>query len=270
MTQHNTIELIRDGHWITIGLNRPAQRNAMTRLMTSELTDALHALRDDRSVRGLTLCGAGGWFCAGGDLSEFKMDFQSGPPDRADVEAASRAAGRLFHVLDTMPQVTVALVEGGAMAGGLGLMCACDISMATQDAVFAITETTLGIPPAQIAPFVRARIGLAQARHLMLTAPRFGAAEAEKLGLVTTVVADADGLALSEARLRDRLTRCAPNAVAVTKHLLRDQSGDSDAQIARSARAFATCVLSEEGREGVGAFFEKRLPAWARATERGR
>jgi isohexenylglutaconyl-CoA hydratase len=266
-TSFNTIELIRDGHWMTLRLNRPAQRNAMTREMTAELTEALSALRTDGSVRGITLRGAGGWFCAGGDLAEFRADFQSGPPDRAEIEAASRAAGALFQMLDTMPQVTVALVEGGAMAGGLGLMCACDLSIATWDATFALTETTLGIPPAQIAPYIRARVGLAQARALMLTAPRFTGVEAAEMGLVSSVVAEAAALDTEEARLRDRLRRCAPGAVAVTKDILLNPCKETEAAIDAAARAFATCILSQEGREGIAAFFEKRKPNWARDTE---
>ncbi|MCE8539513.1 enoyl-CoA hydratase/isomerase family protein [Ruegeria pomeroyi] len=262
-----TIELIRDGHWMTIRLNRPERRNAMTRQMTSELTDALFALRDDRAVRGITLRGNGGWFCAGGDLAEFRTDFQSGPPDRADIEAASRAAGTLFHLLNTMPQVTLALVEGGAMAGGLGLMCACDISVATEDATFALTETTLGLPPAQIAPFVRSRVGLAKARQMMLTAPRFTGTEAGRLGLVSTVVTDHDGLEAEEARLRAALRLCAPSAVAVTKKILLDRVEDNDTTILSAASAFAGCILSDEGREGVASFFEKRRPSWARMPE---
>ena len=262
-----TIELFRDGHWMTIRLNRPAQRNAMTRQMTSELTEALLALREDGSVRGITLRGNGGWFCAGGDLAEFKTDFQSGTPDRADIEAASRAAGKLFHLLNAMPQLTIALIEGGAMAGGLGLMCACDISVATHDAAFALTETTLGIPPAQIAPFVRARVGLAKARQLMLTAPRLTGTEAGLHGLVSSVVADAEALAAEEAKLREALRRCAPSAVAATKGILLGQSDEKDARIATAASAFADGILSEEGREGVTSFFEKRPPSWACVAE---
>ncbi len=261
----DTIELIHDGHWMTIRLNRPERRNAMTRQMTSELTEALQALLEDRSVRGITLRGNGGWFCAGGDLAEFKADFQSGPPDRAYIEAASRAAGTLFHLLNAMPQVTVALVEGGAMAGGLGLMCACDISVATHDAAFALTETTLGIPPAQIAPFVQARVGLAKARQLMLTAQRFTGTEAGNVGLVSTVVVDAEALEAEEAKLRKALHRCAPGAVAVTKEILLGRS-DNDV-IATAANAFAGCILSDEGREGVASFFEKRPPSWAHMAE---
>jgi len=262
-TQPYTLELVRDGHWMTIRLNRPDLRNAMSRQMTAELTQTLQDLRGDTSVRGITLRGNGGWFCAGGDLAEFKADFQSGPPDQADIKVASRAAGTLFHLLNTMPQLTLALVEGGAVAGGLGLMCACDISIATDGAVFALTETTLGIPPAQIAPFVRARIGLPKARQLMLTAPRFKAAEAEAYGLVTSVVPDAAALDAAETALRDQLRRCAPGAVAATKDILLHTPDDPDAQVGAAAEAFAECMLSDEGREGIASFFEKRSPSWA-------
>jgi isohexenylglutaconyl-CoA hydratase len=268
MSAHlDTLEMTRDGHWVTLRLNRPAQRNAMSRQMTAQLTDVLQSLRDDASVRGLTLRGNGGWFCAGGDLAEFKADFQSGTPDRADIEAASRAAGALFHLLNTMPQLTLALVEGGAMAGGLGLMCACDISIATKDTAFALTETTLGIPPAQIAPYVRARVGLAKARQLMLTAPRFKADEAAALGLVTTVVADTAALEAEAATLRDQLRRCAPGAVAITKDILLDGADQAEPEISTAARAFATCILSDEGREGIASFFEKRPPSWAHTAK---
>jgi len=266
-TYPRTLDLIRDGHWMTIRLNRPAVRNAMSRRMTAELTQVLQALRIDPTVRGITLRGNGGWFCAGGDLAEFKADFQSGPPDRADIESASRAAGALFHLLNTMPQVTLALVEGGAMAGGLGIVCACDISIATKNAAFGLSETTLGIPPAQIAPYVRARVGLAKARKLMLTAPRLTADEAAGLGLISSVVADADALDAEEGALRAQTLRCAPGAVAVTKDLLLNTARQTEAQIDSAARAFADCILSDEGRDGIAAFLEKRPPVWARPAE---
>lgn len=254
---------LEDRHgWLTIWLNRPDQRNAMSRAMTAELSDVLTRARGRTDLRGIALRGAGGTFCAGGDLTEFRTDFQTSIPDRSQIESASRAAGTLFRTLNTMPQVTVALIEGAAMAGGLGLMCACDISIATEDARFALTETTLGIPPAQIAPLVRARTGLATARRIMLTAPRFDAAQALALGLVTTVVDDAAALEDEVRDLRSQVRRCAPGAIAATKDVLLD-TPDTEAQIDRAARAFADCIVSEEGREGILAFFEKRPARWA-------
>ena len=260
--QFETIAFDCHNDWLMIRLNRPAQRNAMSRQMTAELTNALTRASADRSLRGIILRGNGGVFCAGGDLAEFKTNFQSLIPDRAHIEAASRAAGQLFHRLNTMPQVTIALVEGAAMAGGLGLMCACDISIAVKGAKFGLTETTLGIPPAQIAPYVRSRTGIAAARKLMLTATRFDAAEGQRLGLITTVVEDAMALEAEVQALQTQLHRCAPEAVAATKAILLDDTG-SKTQIDRAAQAFATCILSDEGREGIAAFFEKRPPNWA-------
>lgn len=247
--------------WLTIWLDRPEARNAMSRTMTAELTSILETAHEDRELRGITLRGAGGWFCAGGDLQEFRADFQSGPPDSADIEAASRAAGTLFDLLNRMPQVTVALVEGGAMAGGLGLVCACDISVAVRNARFALTETTLGIPPAQIAPFVRSRVGLAAARRMMLTALRFDAEAAVQLGLVSEIVEKAADFDKVEAELRAGVLRCAPGANAVTKDILLSADMTKDLR-ETAARSFADCMLSDEGREGVAAFLEKRKPAW--------
>lgn len=265
--QTETLSLDCDDGWLTIRLNRPAQRNAMSRQMTADLTNILMLARADTALRGVLLRGNGGTFCAGGDLAEFRADFQSSTPDYADIEAASRAAGHLFHSLNTMPQLTVALVEGAAMAGGLGLMCACDIPVATRDAKFALTETTLGIPPAQIAPYVRSRTGVSAARTLMLTAPRFDAIEAQRLGLVSTVVGDAAALDTEARKIQLQLRRCAPGAVAATKAVLLDDD-NAEAQIDRAARAFAKCILSEEGREGIAAFFEKRPPIWATEVSR--
>lgn len=262
-----TLELHSDDGCLTIHLNRPAQRNAMSRQMTQELTKVLMLARADASLRVIVLRGTGGTFCAGGDLAEFKADFQSTRPDRAEIEAASRAAGQLFHSLDTMPQLTLALVEGAAMAGGLGLICACDISVATRDARFALTETTLGIPPAQIAPYVKSRTGASVARRLMLTAPRLDAIEAQRLGLVSTVVEDAAALAAEANEILSRLRRCAPGAVAATKAILMDDE-NTEARIERAASVFATCILSDEGREGIAAFFGKRAPIWARDAAR--
>ena len=260
--QTETLAFDCEDGWLTIHLNRPEQRNAMSRQLTAELAEALIQARADRSLRGIILRGVGGTFCAGGDLAEFKTDFQSSTPDRADIEAASRAAGQLFYKLNTMPQVTIALVEGAAMAGGIGLMCACDISVAVQGAKFSLTETTLGIPPAQIAPYVRSRTGVSVARKLMVTATRFDAAEGQRLGLITTVVEDAMALEAEAQALQTQLHRCAPEAVAATKAILLDDTG-SKTQIDRAAQAFATCILSDEGREGIAAFFENRPPAWA-------
>ncbi len=259
-----TLETRLDRGWLTIALNRPQARNALSQEMTEELTSVLDAVRDDRSVRGISLRGNGKVFCAGGDLKGFQAIFQGEMNDPAEVAAESEKIGRLFAALDAMPQVVVMLVHGAAMAGGLGMVCAGDVVAVTRDAKFALTETTLGIPPAQIAPFVLRRLGLKIARRLMLTAARFSGEEARTIGLADYVVDDQAGLDAIEDQVRADVMGCAPSANAVTKQIVLAATNlDRDAIIAMAGRGFAECMLSEEGREGIAAFMQKRKPAWA-------
>ena len=250
-----TVVLEREGPWATVWLNRPQVRNALSGEMVSELQAVLDGLAADASVRGVTLRGKGGVFCAGGDLKGFQ--------DLADVAAiaqASKAAGVLFERVATMPQPVVALVDGAAMAGGLGIVCACDLVAVAPDAKFALTEVTLGIPPAQIAPYVVARLGLREAKKLMLTAARFDGVRAGEIGLADAVT---DDLAGFEAETRKAVLRCAPGANAVTKDIALACARMSAAEMRDyAAQGFARC-LADEGREGVAAFLEKRKPEWA-------
>lgn len=261
-TEHILLE--RDNGWLTVWLNRPDARNALSTEMVGELADLMRALRNDRDVRGITFRGKGGVFCAGGDLKGFQAVFQGEMENEAEVAAASRKAGEMFGLIDTAPQVTLMLVEGAAVAGGLGMLCAGDVVAVTEDATFALTETTLGIPPAQIAPFVVSRLGLKTARRLMLTAARFEGRDAITLGLADFVAADAGGLDGVEAKIRREVMRCAPGANAVTKDIvLATRYLARDAMLDKAAAGFAQCMRSEEGREGISAFFEKRKPRWA-------
>lgn len=257
------IMLERDGGWLTVWFNRPEAKNALTSQMTTELAQVFAAVRGDRTLRGITLRGKGGVFCAGGDIKGFGAAI-AGNAAASDIVALSRKAGELFHQLNELPQVVVALVEGVAMAGGLGLACAADFVAATTEASFGLTETRIGIPPAQIAPLVVDRIGLAAARRVMLTARRFGAEEAAKLGVVDHLAADPAGLEDFEREIRAAVAGCAPGANAFTKEILlatRTLVGDDLVDLA--AMRFATALLGDEGREGVAAFVEKRKPRWA-------
>ncbi|MDP6351849.1 MAG: enoyl-CoA hydratase-related protein [Alphaproteobacteria bacterium] len=256
--------LDRQGGWLTIWFNRPEARNALSQELIGELRAVLGAVRDDRAVRGITLRGKGGVFCAGGDLKGFKANYQGGAQSVEHVAASSRAAGEMFDLINEMPQVVVMLVEGAAIAGGLGMVCTGDVVAVTRDAKFSMTETTLGIPPAQIAPFVAQRLGLRTARRLMLTAARFDGAEAGRLGLADHVADDVAGLEEVEADVKSQVMRCAPGANAATKEIvLATRHLDRNDMLDLAARGFATCMLSDEGREGVASFLEKRKPAWA-------
>ncbi len=253
-----------DAGWLTIWFNRPEARNALSGELTDDLRAVLDAVRDDRTVRGITLRGKGGVFCAGGDLKGFKSNYQGGVQTVDDVAASSRQGGELFGLINTMPQPVVMLVEGAAMAGGLGIVCTGDVVVVTEDAKFALTETTLGIPPAQIAPFVVQRLGMTVARRLMLTAARFTGAEAGDLGLADFVAKDVADMERIEGDIRKQVMKCAPGANAVTKEIvLAAPKLERDAMLDMAAKGFATCMLGDEGKEGVAAFLEKRKPNWA-------
>lgn len=253
-----------DGSVLTIRLNRPEAKNALSNEMVEELQLVLDAVRDDRAVRTLIVRGSGGVFCAGADIKGFKSGLQSGEQDAAEVARSNRSFGNLMSQINEQPQVVVMLVEGAAIGGGLGLACTGDVTIVTRDARFRLSETSLGIPPAQIAPFVTERVGLTQARRLMLTGARFEGEEAVRLGIGHLLVEDAAAMEARCAEVLEQIALCAPGANAVTKAIVfettRRPRGEA---LDFAARGFAECMLSDEGREGVSAFMEKRRPAWA-------
>jgi isohexenylglutaconyl-CoA hydratase len=258
------IELALDQGWLTIALNTPENRNALSEELTAELVAALHAVRDDRTVRGITLRGRGRVFCAGGDLKGFKSGFHGEDSNHARVAASNRKGGEMFALMDSMPQVLLVLVHGAAIAGGLGMVCCGDVVAVTGDAKFSLTETQLGFPPAQIAPYVARRLGVSTARRLMLTGARFTGAHARDLGLADFVAEDEIGFDAIEAGIRRDVMRCAPGANAITKEiLLAAPRLSADELMDIAADGFARCMLSDEGREGIASFVEKRKPSWA-------
>ncbi len=246
--------------WLTVWFNQPQSRNALSQELTGDLVATLNAVRDDRTVRGITLRGRGGVFCAGGDLKGFKTS-QAGGKD-AIVESSKRGAA-MFELVNTMPQVVVAVVEGAAMAGGFGLACCADVVICEAAAKFAMTETAIGLTPAQISPFVIQKLGYATSRRLMLTAARFDGAGARELGFADIVAYGEEGLAAAEREIKTAVLRCAPGAVADLKALILALPGLTREQaVQAAAENFAGRILSEEGREGVTSFIEKRKPRW--------
>jgi isohexenylglutaconyl-CoA hydratase len=258
------LELDAQGSVLTIWLNRPEAKNALSAQMVSELGAVLDAVRDDRALRTIVLRGKGGVFCAGGDIKGFKSDMQGGQPSEEDVARGNRGFGDLMIKLNEQPQTVVILVEGAAIGGGLGLACVGDVTLVTRDARFRLSETSLGIPPAQIAPFVTERIGLTQARRLMLTGARFRGEEAVRCGIGHMLAEDTPDLEQQCARVLEQIALCAPGANAVTKSIIFETTRRPRPEaLDIAARGFARCMLSEEGREGVAAFVEKRQPRWA-------
>ncbi len=252
-----------DNGWLTIWFDQPDTRNALTDDLVDGLRTTLEAVRDDRDVRGITLRGRHGVFCAGGNLKQFKSSFQGGG-SRDDILEMSKGAATLFDLINEMPQVTIAVIEGAAMAGGFGMACCADVVICEAGARFAMTETAIGISPAQIAPFVIQKLGYATARRLMLTAARFDGNGAHELGFADFVAEGVEALDGIEQQIRKQVLGCAPGAIADTKSLILALPGMTrDEAIDAAAENFTGRLLSDEGREGVASFLEKRKPIWA-------
>jgi isohexenylglutaconyl-CoA hydratase len=261
-----TLRLERHDGTLYVWLNRPETKNALNRQMVRDLTAVADLLAADGAIRAAVVRGANGTFCAGGDINGFKEMFATPAPkagEKDGIALHNRGFGNIMARFEALPQTIVMVVEGAAYGGGLGLVCGGDVVLATEDARFSISETTLGIPPAQIAPFVAARIGVARTRRLSLTAHRFDGREAEQLGLVDQACAGTAALEAALAQVLAGIARCSPHANATTKRLiLASRSLPRDELLDQSADAFAECLRGPEGQEGVTAFLEKRKPRW--------
>ncbi len=262
LPETNSLELERQGSVLRIWLNQPENKNALSAQMTKELSRVLTAVASNREIRTLVFRGAGGVFCAGGDIKSFKATMQ-GSMSAAEVSKSNRSFGTLLSQLNEQPQTVILLVEGAAIGGGLGLACVGDVTIATADAQFRLSETSLGIPPAQIAPFVCERVGLSAARRLMLTGARFNGSEACELGLVHFQVADTEALEQRCSEILKQINACSPEANAATKRILfKSLNVPRHEALDFAANEFANCMLGDDGREGVAAFLEKRRPGW--------
>lgn len=256
------VRLELDRGVLRVWLNDPETRNALSDELLGGVEAALDAVREDRSVRAIVLRGSQGVFCAGGNIKGFRGSQEQ--PNREQIAAGNRTYGDFLLKMNAAPQVTVMAVEGGAIGGGLGLACVGDVTITTADTRFAMTETSLGIPPAQIALFVRERIGLTQCRRLMLAGARFRGEEAARLGIAHYCEADTAGLEERVEQVLLEITRCAPGANAVTKNILL-QAGrlSPEETLDMASLGFADCMIGGEASEGVAAFLEKRKPSWA-------
>jgi len=261
LPQCETLLLNLEAGVLHITINRPDCRNAMSLNMVHELRAVLDSVKDDLSVRALVLRGAGGHFCAGGDIKDMAGARAAG------VEAfreLNRAFGAMLEQAQSCPQVLVAVLEGAVLGGGFGLACVSDIAIASSSAKFGLPETTLGIIPAQIAPFVVKRIGLTQARRLALTAARFNGSEAERLGLVHFSEPDSDALEQRLHEVLGQIRQCAPQANRQTKALLlATEIEELGPLLDCAAVQFASAVTGAEGAEGTMAFVQKRTAKWA-------
>ncbi|WP_433769669.1 enoyl-CoA hydratase/isomerase family protein [Pseudomonas putida] len=244
-----------------ITLNRPQSRNAMSLEMVGELRAVLAAVRDDRAVRALVISGADGHFCAGGDIKDMANARAQGATAYREL---NRAFGALLEETQHAPQVVITVLQGAVLGGGFGLACVSDIALADHQAQFGLPETSLGLLPAQIAPFVVQRIGLTQARRLALTAARFDGTQARRMGLVHFVEHDPQALAERLDEVLAHVLCCAPQANAATKKLLLASAVQPSGELLdQAAEWFSEAVTGAEGVEGTMAFVQKRKPGWA-------
>jgi methylglutaconyl-CoA hydratase len=204
---------------------------------------------------------AGKSFSAGADLNWMRRAADYG---EAENVADAKAMGEMLRRLDTLPMPTVALVQGAAYAGGVGLIAACDVAVAVKDAMFGVSEVRLGLIPSVILPYVIGAMGARAARRYAASGARFDAAEAHRIGLVHEVVDDADALAATAAGIVEQFLAAAPGAVAEAKRNIRAVAGRpiDDALVDETARRIAARRTTDEAREGIAAFLEKRKPSW--------
>lgn len=245
-----------------VTLNRPEVRNAFNAEVIERLTDILEDLRGAEGVRVVLIEGAGKSFSAGADIKWLQAAADYTYQD--NLEDARRLAD-LLHRLYTLPQPTIALIDGAVRGGGNGLAAACDMAIATPKANFAFSEVKIGVAPATISPYVIKKIGEAAARRYFLTAEVFDANEALRLGLVHAVVPEKAALANESERLARLIFENGSHAITAAKELIDEVAGkpiDSHMK-EETAKRIAEARATDEAREGLSAFLEKRKPSWA-------
>ncbi|MGO1693691.1 MAG: enoyl-CoA hydratase/isomerase family protein [Marinobacter sp.] len=265
-----TLLLEKQGPTLHVTINRPDSRNAMSLQMVAELSAIFTEIESDASIRAVVIRGCGGHFCAGGDIKDMAgaRNQEAGEGEADPFYRLNRAFGQMLQQVNESSKVVVAVTEGAVMGGGFGLACISDVAIAGPTAKFGMPETSLGIIPAQIAPFVVERIGLTQARRLALLGLRIGAAEACALGIVHQTAESDEEVEEMLAQALDRIRHCAPNATAQTKALLHRVGHESMSGLLDSAAdMFAKAVRGNEGAEGTMAFMQKRPAAWAGTKE---
>ena len=250
------------GSILTLTLDRPEVRNALSGELVEQLTGALEAAGRDDAVRVVVLTGTGRAFSAGADLAALQgLQTASAEANLADSELLAR----LFETIYTLPKPVVAKVQGHAIAGGCGLAAVCDVSLVADDVKLGFTETRIGFVPALVAVFVVRKLGEAAARDLLLRGHLIDAAEAERIGLVTRAVPAGDLDVAVDALCRDLATETSASAVALTKRLLADVPSMGLAEgLSYAARLNAFARSTDDCKAGVAAFLGKTDPPWRR------
>jgi methylglutaconyl-CoA hydratase len=259
MRRYATLHTHSEGGILTITMNRPDKRNALNPQMMDDLTHAFIAAGDDPCCRVVMLTGAGSAFCAGLDLDHLET-LRAKTPEEHRLD--SERIARLLRTLYDLSRPTIAAVNGAAIAGGMGLATICDFTLAIPEAKFGYTEVQIGFVPAIVSAFLRGQIGDKRCRDLLLTGRLIKAPEAFDLGLITRVVSEQD-LMVEARRLACSLRRNSPAAMQATKRLLSEHAHHHlDQETESAVAANAEARTTEDFKEGIRAFLEKRTPEW--------
>ncbi len=244
----------------TVTLNRPEKHNAFDDNVITALTQCFQQIAEDSNIRVVILAANGKHFCAGADLAW--MQRMAGYSEQENLQDANALANMLY-TLNTLPQPTIAKVQGAAFGGAVGLVACCDMAVATKLSQFCLSEVKLGLIPATISPYVIAAIGERQARRYFLSAERFSARRARRLGLVNETVTE-DDLEETLNQMINSLLQNSPAAITASKKLIANVANRSidNELIGYTSNQIAAIRVSQQGQEGLTAFLEKRLPAW--------
>jgi methylglutaconyl-CoA hydratase len=242
-----------------IALNRPSQRNALSRALVACLRDALDAVAVDSTVRAIVLTGAGASFCAGMDLKEAAI-LETSPEAEQETIAIMQEFADLIQTLHVLPKPTVAAVNGDALAGGAGLMCACDLAVAAEKARIGYPEVKRGLVPAIVMHDLCRQVGERRTRQLLLSGELISSQEAYEWGMLTAIAAS--NVVERALAIAQQFVECAPSALATTKHLI-DEATSRPRDLRGAAAVSAASRVAAEAREGMRAFVEKRAPSWS-------
>jgi isohexenylglutaconyl-CoA hydratase len=266
MADYAHVLLAREGAIARLTLNRPERRNALTHAMMLELEDAFGRVRDDPTCRVLVLRGAGGHFCAGGDLDAMAdLPPKPAPGARDPLVRAYRQFGDALLALDALPQATIAVVEGSAVGGGFGMACCSDVVILHDSARFGLPEPKVGFIPSQVIPFVVRRLGEGPARDLAVTGRVIDAAEAHRLGIGRYLYRTTADLGSILRGLLDDILKMEPQALAIVKRLvLACATEDDRAMLDDAAESLVGLLRRPQAGQGIKAFMAKTAPPWTK------
>lgn len=257
----DSLRIDTEGHIARITLTRPEVRNAFNDEVIQQLKTAFEAMGARDDVRAVVLAAEGPAFCAGADLNWMRR--MADYTREENIADAGQLAAMLQAIYEC-PKPTIARVQGDVFAGGTGLVAACDVAVSLEAATYCLSEVKLGLIPATISPYVIRAMGPRAAHRYFLTAERFSAAEAHRIGFVHELAPSVEALDAKVAELAQAFVSASPNAVKACKKLVQDVAGREidTGLIAATVEGIADIRASDEGREGVQSFLQKRKPSW--------